>query len=398
MRFIIMNYCKKTLLLIIGLLLCVSPYIAHAQWYETQGHARLDKNTVEIARTKAMENALKKALLIAGASVSSVQQVINGLLTQDQLDIRATGSVNSIELVDEMYNGDLITVTIRADIFPQERKCFAVNFKKSLLITKSNIMHRQQANIGKIYAIDKAVPQQLSKQLSEHSSYTTHSNILNNKTQFSRLNNSLANDKIAELSKTLAHSSNSQYVLFSEIHDISFEQEATNNWQFWQQGIYPRNFAVSFYLYSGINGELMWQNEYQSSAPWEFSKRLTIDPYSIKFWQSEYGTMINGLLEKVVKNIDENIMCEPSRGNIIQLTGNQITFDLGRQHGVKIGDEFTILQRHNFSSNDGKNYTGFNASPYKVKVTQLTQNTAIARTPDGNLFGNIQVDDLVVRY
>lgn len=393
-----MNYWEKTLLLCMSLVLFTLSTTTHAQWYETQGHARLDKNTVEIARTKAMENALKKALLIAGASVSSVQQVINGLLTQDQLNVRATGSVNSIEIVDEMYNGDLITVTIRADIFPQERKCFAVNFKKSLLLTKSNIMHREQANVGKIYAIDKAIPSQLSKQLNKHSSYTTHTNIIHNKTQFSRLNNSLAYDEIAELSKALAQSSNSQYILFSEINDISFEKEATNSWKIWQQGIYPRNLTMNFYLYNGINGELVWQEEYQDSAPWEFTKRKTIDPFSTKFWQSEYGTMINTLLEKVVKHIDENIMCEPSRGNIIQLTGNQITFDLGRQHGVKIGDEFTILQRQNFTSNNGKNYTGFNTSPFKVKVTQLSQKTAVAKTSNNSLFGNIQVDDLVVRY
>ena len=377
-------------------LLC--SFSASSQWYETQGHARTNDISLELARTKAMENALKKALLVSGASVSSVQQVVNGLLTQDQISIRASGSVNSIELVDEIHSDNLITVTIRADIFPQDKKCFAVNFKKSLLLTRSHLLHREQANVGKIYLIDKAVMQQLGQQLNQHSAFTKTSSILNNKTEFSRLNNSLASDKIAQLTQSLSESTDSQYVMFSEITNTSFDQQATNSWLFWQQGIYPRNFAMNFYLYNGLNGELVWQDSYQNTAPWTFSKRHKVDVYGNAFWQSEYGLMVNNIIEKVVKDIDENIMCEPSRGKIIQVEGNQVTINLGRDHGLKIGDEFSLLHLTHFTNNSGKSYAGFNLSPYKVMVTKLTRQTATAATPDGRLFGNIQVDDLAVRY
>ena len=46
----------------------------------------------------------------------------------------------------------------------------------------------------------------------------------------------------------------------------------------------------------------------------------------------------------------------------------------------------------------GKTYAGFNVSPYKVKVTQVSQQSAQAITTDGQLLGNIQLDDLAVRY
>ncbi|ALO36573.1 hypothetical protein CMT41_05545 [Colwellia sp. MT41] len=369
-----------------------------SQWYETQGHARTNDISIELARTKAMENALKKALLVSGASVSSLQQVVNGLLTQDKISIRASGSVNSIELIDEIHSDNLITVTIRVDIFPQDKKCFAVNFKKSLLITRSHLLHREQANIGKIYLIDKAVMRKLAEQLNQQSAYTKTSSILNNKTEFSRLNNSLASDKIAQLTQSLSESTDSQYIMFSEITNTSFDQQATNSWLFWQQGIYPRNFAISFYLYNGLNGELVWQDSYQNSAPWTFSKRMKVDVNGQAFWHSEYGLMVNNIIDRVIQDIDENIMCEPSRGKIIQVNGNQVTINLGRDHGLKIGDEFSLLHLTHFTNNSGKSYAGFNLSPYKVKVTKLTRQTATAATPDGRLFGNIQVDDLAVRY
>jgi hypothetical protein len=377
-------------------LLC--SFSVSSQWYETQGHARTNDTSVEIARTKAIENALKKALLVSGASVSSVQQVVNGLLTKDQINIRASGSVNSIELVDEVHSNNLITVTIRADIFAQDKKCFAVNFKKSLLITRSHLAHREQANIGEIYLIDKAIMRELGTQLNQQSVFTKTSTILNNKTDFSRLNDSLQSYKIAQLTQSLSESTDSQYIMFSEITNISFDEQATNNWLFWQQGIYPRNFAINFYLYNGLNGELVWQENYQNTAPWTFTKRIKVDVYGNAFWQSDYGVMVNNIIDKVIKDIDENIMCEPSRGKIIQVQGNQITINLGRDHGLKMGDEFSLLHLTHFTNNSGKSYAGFNVSPYKVKVTKLTRQTATATTPDGSLFGNIQIDDLAVRY
>jgi hypothetical protein len=345
-----------------------------------------------------MENALKKALLVAGASVSSIQQVVNGLLTQDQISIRASGSVNSIELIDEIHSGNMISVTVRADIFPQEKKCFASDFKKSLLITKSHLNHREQANIGKIYQLDSAVIRQLNQKLRSQGSYSASKALLKSTTEFSRLNASFNEEKIKQLTMSLADTTNSQYILFSEINDISFEQQRSNSWKIWQQGTYPRNFNFTLYLYSGMDGDLVWQNSYQNTAIWEFNKRESTDVNGTIFWQSNYGNMISSLLDTMVADIDKNIMCEPSEGKIVQVNGNKITINLGQHHGVKIGDEFSLLHSNNFTNNQGKSYAGYNVSPFKVKVTKVTKQSATAITLDNGLLGNIQINDLAVRY
>ncbi len=373
-------------------------HMVHSQWYETQGSASTHKVSLDEARTQAVENALKKSLLVSGASVSSVQQVANGLLTQDLISIRASGSVNALELVDEVHANNSITVTIRADIFPQEKKCFAVNFKKSLLLTRSHLLQREQANIGKIYAIDKAVTQRLGEQLNQQSAYTKTSNILNNITEFSRLNNSLASNDISLLVETLSDQSNSQYVVFSEISNISFAKNATNSLSFWQQGIYPRSFTMTVYLYNGVNGERLWQKNYKDSAPWTFTKRLSVDVEGDAFWQSEYGIMLDNTIDNVIKDIDDNIMCEPSRGKILQVQGNQVKIDLGRDHGLKIGDSLSLLHINHFNDAQGRTIASFNVNPLKVKVTKLSRQTATASSADGRSFDNIQINDLAVRY
>lgn len=384
------------LALVFGLIF--TPLTSNAQWYEAQGHARIDKNSVDLARTKAMENALKKALLVAGASVSSVQQVVNGLLTQDQLSIRASGNVNSIELIDEIHSGNMISVTVRADIFPQDKKCFALDFKKSVLLTQSHLNQREQANIGNIYQLDSAVINQLNQKLRSQGTYSASKTLLKSSTEFSRLNTSFNEEKIKQLAISLADTTDSQYIIFSEINDISFEQQRTNSWKIWQQGTYPRNFDFTLYLYSGINGELVWQKSYQNTAVWSFNKRESIDVNGTIFWQSNYGNMISELLDNMVNDIDENIMCEPSEGKILQVKGNQVVINLGQHHGVKIGDEFSLLHMSNFKNDNGKHYASYNISPFKVKVTKVNKQSSTAVTLDNGLLGNIQINDLAARY
>jgi hypothetical protein len=373
-------------------------FYANGQWYESQGQALIINDDKPAARTRAIENALKQSLLVAGASVSSVQQVVNGLLTQDELSIRASGSVNSIELIDEIHSDGLMFVTIRADIFPQEKQCFSADFRKSVLLTRSNLLHREQANIGAVYALDTVIMQKLGKKLQKNSRYINTKFALKNRTNFSKLNQSLYNDKIKQLSMSLSNATDSQYIIYSEINDISFLQGKTNDWQFWQQELFERNFAISLYVYDGLNGELVYENQYQGAAPWKFNKRARVDLNSNNFWKSDYAQMLTYTLDQAVDDLDENIMCEPTSGKIVRVSGNQITLNLGRNNGVKVGDEFTLLHSSNFTANNGHSYAGLNISPYKVKITQVSRQSATATTTDSRLLGNIQVNDLAVRY
>lgn len=387
MRFIV--------LFITSILLIPSSF---GQWYETQGSAFINNGDEKLARTKAMENALKKALLVAGASVSSVQQVVNGLLTQDEINIRATGNVNSFELVSESYHDNLVTVTIRADIFPQEKQCFSADYRKSLLLTKAQLQDREQANIGGIYKIDSSVIKKLANKLTQEGLYLDTKLALKHNSAFSRYKNSMQEENIKTLSMSLAASSDSQFILFAEIQDLSFANKNNNTWQFWQDNIFDRYFQLAIYIYNGNDGELVFTKEYRNSAPWNYNKRILVDVNSISFWQNDYGTMIDNVLSQIITDIDDNMMCQPTRGKIVQLSGNTIKINLGARHGVKVGDEFSLLHSSNFTTNLGKIYAGYNVSNFKVKITQLTRDSATAVTPDETIIDSIQVNDLAVRY
>jgi hypothetical protein len=155
---------------------------------------------------------------------------------------------------------------------------------------------------------------------------------------------------------------------------------------------------MNLYVYNGNNGEMVYQKKYQGIAPWEFNKRKNVDVNSQVFWRSAYGEMVDQTLASLVKDIDENIMCEPTRAKIVQVEGNKITLNLGSRNGVKVGDEFSLLHKSNFISDSGMTYAGFNVSDHQVRIIKVSRESAIAVTPDERLLGNIQRNDLAVRH
>mgnify|MGYP000598545300 CR=1 FL=1 len=387
----------KTLLTIILSLLLFTSVQVNAQWFSVTGEASTRNTDAETARRIAMENALQKALLVAGASVSSVQQVVNGLLTQDQISIRASGIVNSLEIVSETYADDKIVVNIRADIFPQEHQCASADYKKSLLITRTNLLQREHANIGQIYAIDTQLGHRLAAKFREKSQFVDSVVATSQKTSFSRLNNSFQLEKIKQLSMSLAQMTDSQFVMFTELNDISLAKDANNPWLVWQENIYDRRFDMSAYIVNGVNGETIFEKHYQNVAPWDFGKRDNVDVASNVFWQSAYGETVKSTLNKLVSDIDSQLMCNESRGRIVQINNNSIILNIGSKHGVQIGDEFSVLHVANFLADNGRSYAGFNVSPHKVKIMSVSNDTAHATTADGKILGSVQVDDVVVK-
>lgn len=371
---------------------------AYSQWFETTGQAYINNNETKTARNRAIESALKKTLLIAGASVSSVQQVVNGLLTKDEVNIRATGILNSFEVISENYTDKLAEVTIRADIIPQDKQCYSADYRKSLLLTRSYIINREQANIGNIYQLDKQVIAKLANNLKKDSRYLHTKVNLKNKTQFSRLNNSQQAEQIKSLTMSLADISDSQFVMYSEITDISFANSTEKTWEFWQDDIKNRHFNMTVYLFDGLNGELTFEKSYSSTTPWLYNVRENIDLHSDKFWHEQYGAKITRILKDVSLDIEEALMCQPTQGKIISTNGQQLVINLGKRHGVKVGDEFSLLANANMYLDNGKTYSGYNVSPYKVKVTQTNRDNATLVTVNNEQLGNIQINDLAVRY
>lgn len=378
---------SSSVLLIISLL---SAPIAHGVWFEASGQAVVYNDNKQQAREKATQEAITQSLLFAGASVNSVQHMANGLLEDDRFEIRANGEVNKIELIDELYSDDIVTISIRADIFPQESRCHAADYKKNIVTAWYPLAHQYQATTGSLFSIGEVVPRMLQ---SEMNNYARHARFKYIQPGYISMQDA---NHIQPLMQ-LAREHNSQFVLIGEIRDISVETRDGSYLTFWKDTTPQRHFSLQFSLFDATTGSAILTRTAGSSAEWGFDLHDAVDPQSQQFWQSDYGSNIRQVLQNVTQQLDEALGCLPAYGRILRVRNDQLSVDIGKMDGVKVGDVLNVFQMQQQFDPMGMPVYQYKIHPIEVKVSRVYQNSSVLTPMGDQPLANIQANDYVVR-
>lgn len=361
-----------------------------AAWFSATGQAVIVNGDKKAARIQATEEAIKQALLFAGASVTSVQQMTNGLLMDEQLEIRASGEVNTIQLVDEKYTDGVVSVTIRADIFAQDTQCSAADYTKKLSTTYFPIRFQAQAADGQVQDLGKVSALEFQEQIKR----------LTSSMQISHIEPYVFDWHQADIgpqAKSLANKTNTQYVVTIVIDDISVERYKKAGYNPFRGEESVRSFNFTASLISGATGETLYQQSYESVAPWEFEFTQGVDVASQRFWRSQYGYNIKKMLQKAINDLEEFAICQPTMGRVLQVANNQLQINLGRSHQVQAGDQLTLFNVKQITDTFGQEYRQFVLHPTKLIVRQVYSDTATVEAIDRSLLGNVQPNDYVAR-
>jgi hypothetical protein len=384
MKFV--HYITYTLLLTILTL----GQTANAAWFSATGQAAILNGDKTAAKQQATQEAIKQALLFAGASVRSVQQMTNGLLLDDHLEIRSSGEVNTLELINEVYSDGYVTVSIRADIFSQETQCSAADYTKRLATTYFPIRYGSQAADGQIHKLGAAAALKLQEIFSQISTGLTLSEV-----EPYTLNWHNTDQQIQ--ATILAQKTDVQYVLAVTIDDISVERNQANAFKFWEGEQAIRNFAYTLTLLSGASGEELMTKQYRTSEAWEFNMTRKLDVNSDQFWRSRYGRTILKTMQTSAIDLEEFAVCEPTMGRILAVANNQLQINLGKNQKVKAGDTLTLFSVKQIRDSFGQEYKQFVLHPTALVVTQVFAETATVTSRDRSLLANIQANDYVAR-
>lgn len=384
---------KQIVKLISLCLLAFSGPSVQAMWFESSGQALIENGNRQLARQKATQEAIQQALLFAGASVRSVQKMANGLLQDDSFEIRSGGEVNSIELIDEIYSDGYVTVSIRADIFPQDTQCTSSDYQKSVATTWFPIANRQQAAVGAIFDFGSAIPAKLKQRFDQ----TTQHAVMQSVTP---LYVEPAQMDIQSQVVRLAHRSNSQYVLLGRVDELSVQtmkQGTLDRLAFWEDRYPFRHFSFTAYLYDGQTGSLVSEKQYNIQAPWEFDRFKSVDVNSQALWTSRFGQEVENLLQELAQDVDETVSCSPAYGRVLNVQSEHLQVNIGSDMGVKTGDELTLFQLNQFHDPVGQLHYQYQIHPTPVRVTQTYPGSAIVVASDGSFLANIQPNDFVAR-
>ncbi|NVK24079.1 MAG: flagellar assembly protein T N-terminal domain-containing protein [Gammaproteobacteria bacterium] len=384
---------KAVRALLMCLMLCATSFAANADWYEATGQAAVRHGDVKSAKNRALQDAIKQTMLFAGANVASVQKMSQGLLIDDYTQIYAQGSVNQIEIIDESYRGNTVSITIRADIFADDEKCYSSEFSKKVAITQFPIQHWQDAKIGNLYGLEKELPRKIAAMFKGSGAIYPIAwlqkklNVEMDFEQQGRVRHQMLD--------AVATQANAQFVMIGRISDLSFGDK-TNGLMFWQDDLYERFFSMDIIIANALTNEVLYQNRFHTSAEWEYDKREEVNINSRQFWNKQYGKSIEELLADARNDILANLSCQQLQSKILSVRdGEQVHLNIGLGQGVAVGQEYRVSYRADVIDDNGNLLTNFVISPYRVRITQVYENSAIAESLDADFMNNVQVNDVI---
>ena len=380
------------------LLLCLISLPLQAAWYKTIGSAAIINNDEEYARQQAIQDALRQAMLKAGASVSSIQKLSNGALTRDDFQIRANSEVRQYQLLDEEIRDARIFVRVRSYIVADRSGCSGGLYAKDISLIRFNWQHKDDARYGQIYQLDRAVTRTLFDRLGQQRQVFVTRSWLDNNLGVEPGKIQQGDSDFARQIQALAVQTDSQYLIFGSIVDASLQQPD----QGIADNIFPgtwfktplRRFTLQLYLYDGLTGQLLEQPFYQTQANWTFDKEAVVDPISQDFWQSSYGMEITSTLNRITEELKGRLQCERPTARIIRVDGLDYHINLGKTNGLKVGDRFRILHKADFTDANGQAHPLRNAAAGMMEVSKVYPENAVLRPLSQYAAGNIQVNDL----
>lgn len=376
------------------IVLYILSFNVKAEWFEVVGYGGIVDGDTSSARQMAVKDAITQALIFSGATVSSVQTVADGVLEQDELKIKTHGQIQHVNLINEQQQGDQYSVTLHLDIIPQQAQCVESKFNKQITVTQSQLTQPEQARLGQIFDIPKASSQRLFNTLNERNMGVKMIPYIDKKLDV-RAFFTQQFDYNANLIETLSRNSNSQYVLLSQITDISQGRKMNNDYAFWQSDAYMRNFKVDFALYDSQTSDQVWSQHYNTQGVWPYEKTKIVNVNSEEFWRTDYGQKIQTIFNKVSQDLNTAISCLKTTGKILMVDSDRLVVNLGQSHGLEVGQVLSLLHRSDLTSANGIQFAHHIQTIEQVVIEQVNAQNAIARNISTRPLSNIQINDIV---
>ncbi|MCJ8302348.1 flagellar assembly protein T N-terminal domain-containing protein [Shewanella sp.] len=384
----------KIIAVIIWLFLITLPSSADAAWIVVKGQANIVDGNISKAREDAIEQALTYASLKNGANFTSTQRVRNGQLVQDSFSLTNQAQASRVELVNELIDGEKLTVMLRVDVMQSPgSQCDSQQLKAAILVPQFLIQDRTQLRYGNIGFFEKDLAQRLGDALeaqSQNSFVHIHAN------ERLDVEQELVDIRGYRLPSWLSEITDSQYVLLPEIIDISTDPAESQMLGLWHSDP-MRQFRIRLSLYHGISGEQIWSDSYTTSSPWEFERQETVPSNNQRFWASAYGKSIDKVLANVVEDIDSTLSCRPVLGQVVARQHDRVILNLGRRHGIRVGDKFQLILQQNINDRFDRMRVIAGKSRAEIKIDQVTEKTATAILVDKNASYNVQINDLAIK-
>lgn len=394
--------------IMIILFLCL-PAVVRALTVEVVGQAPVD-GALSHARQQALEDAMQQASLRAGAQVSSTQLMEQGVVKQDDVQLRSQAELKNVEVLWEEQQHGLYQVAIRADVSagvmcPNSSQ----RYRKAIAVTGFGLAQPMQATLGRLENIEQDLPRVLVNTLNDrgatHALDATRTSLFRDPR---RAPSAETPQQRLTTSVSLATQLGAQYVVSGVVRDLAMQGETRNSTpgqgERWLSLLglegddHERQFVLDVFVHDGLSGAMLFQRSYATQGEWDVARQQRVGFASPRFWKTGYGQQVRGLLTSVVDDLDEVLRCQPFMARVVKARGNRLHIEASAGAGIRPGDKFQVYRTGTFYNLDLEPRTELSDMDTEVVVKQVQPQFVIAEMQYTAEHLAIQRDDMVIAW
>jgi len=361
-------------------------------------------------RQLAMEDAMRKASLRAGAQISSTQLMEHGVIAEDKVKLRSDAQLKNVEVLWEDQLDGLYQIAIRADVSAQAMCPNSTQrYRKAIAVTGFGLANPMQASLGQLQNIEQDLPRVLVNTLNDrgatHALDATRTSLFRDPR---RAPSAETPQQRLTTSVSLATQLGAQYVVSGVVRDLAMQGEVsdrrpgvTDKWLSLlgvEQGNSQRQFVVDVFVHDGLSGAMLFQRSYSTTGSWDLPRQQAVGFASPQFWQTGYGDQVRGLLTSVVDDLDEVLRCQPFMARVVKARGNRLHIEASAGAGIRPGDKFEVYRTGTFYNLDLEPRTELSDMATEVVVKQVQPQFVVAEMKYTAEHLAIQRDDMVIAW
>ena len=100
---------------------------------------------------------------------------------------------------------------------------------------------------------------------------------------------------------------------------------------------------------------------------------------------------------QATRDLDSTLNCRPLLGQVVSRQADRIILNLGRKHGIRVGDKFQVVLQQNLPDRLNEMRAVATKSRATVKIEQVSEESATAVLVDQNAAYNVQINDIALK-
>jgi hypothetical protein len=360
-----------------------------AEWYSGSGTAVIFDDNRQLARQQAAKQALRNVLLQGDVSLAALQLYRQEDLAEELFALHSSVPVSQIVILEEHERDGQLSITLKADVWPQANLCDDRSIAKALVLTPFSL----SAGATQVALGNNALNTEINRRFTTAVQRSPADFLVKAITAEPLFAPEQYQQGPAQQQlRNMAESAQAQFIVAGRLRNLSFGRQQAG---LLKKERWVRQFSLEVSVLDGVSGRQIQSQIYQTRTLWPFAMTTELDPASDQLWRSDFGIELQRLINEAVDDIAVALSCVRIKAQVIRVAGSSITISAGSRQGIKPGDTFSLLHSDSFTDSWGNSYAVTAENDSQLEVVRVYPDHAETRAVKSHYLAPVQVRDQV---